>query len=76
MVDGGANIEEANWESVSNMLQVVSWWHKPLSVVLGKMELGITQSSSLSSGVGGHCCTDAAVTEQQPSLLAFSSVTL
>lgn len=47
MVDGGANIEEANWESVSNMLQVVSWWQKPLSVVLGKMELGITQSSSL-----------------------------
>lgn len=31
MVDGGANIEEATWESVSNMLQVVSLKYKPLS---------------------------------------------
>lgn len=27
MVDGGENIEEASWESVSSMLQVVSDYH-------------------------------------------------
>lgn len=27
MVDGGENIEEATWESVSSMLQVVSHQH-------------------------------------------------
>lgn len=34
MVDGGENIKEATWESVSSMLQVVSIYHELYAIPL------------------------------------------
>lgn len=37
MVDGGENIREASWESVSSMLQVVSIYNEHKSIHLMKL---------------------------------------
>lgn len=59
MVDGGANIKEATWESVSSMLQVVScfltWSHQVVTVCWMELTLLFPQGGTV---IGSARCKE------------------